>query len=215
MAPATALRGRASRLRQLSLLALQHEHGRFDRSDVLRRLCSDPRRDRTSPPRLRMQSLGRGHANERTELRGDRWRHPCGRSRSAVVAGATRENPHLGRGLARTDRSQLTGPQGVRLGLNTIEDYVAHSPSFGAVPGRFANRIANGRFVLDGVAYQLDRKPGEKHTLHGGPRGFGQPHLEGRRLTTTSSVGAVCSIRRTATCGFPGELTRDLRLSVA
>ncbi len=58
------------------------------------------------------------------------------------------------------------------LGLNTLDDYLAYSPSFGAVPGRFANRIANGRFVLDGVAYQLERKPGQKHTLHGGPHGF-------------------------------------------
>ena len=65
------------------------------------------------------------------------------------------------------------GLQRVVLGLNTLPDYLAYSPSFGAVPGRFANRIANGRFTLDGVAYQLDRKPGEKHTLHGGPNGFG------------------------------------------
>ncbi len=36
------------------------------------------------------------------------------------------------------------------LGLNSLEDYVAHSPHFGAVAGRFANRIANGRFVLEG-----------------------------------------------------------------
>ena len=66
------------------------------------------------------------------------------------------------------------GLQRVTLGLNTIDDYLKHSPSFGAVPGRFANRIANGRFTLDGVEHQLDRKPGEKHTLHGGPRGFGK-----------------------------------------
>src|ERR1700692_1142055 len=64
------------------------------------------------------------------------------------------------------------GLQRVVLGLNTIEDYLAYSPSFGAVPGRFANRIANGRFVLDGVAHQLARKPGEKPTLDGGPEGF-------------------------------------------
>ncbi len=65
------------------------------------------------------------------------------------------------------------GPQRVALGLNSLSDYLAYSPHFGAVPGRFANRIANGRFTLDGVDYQLDRKPGDKHTLHGGPRGFG------------------------------------------
>ena len=66
------------------------------------------------------------------------------------------------------------GLQRVTLGLNSIEDYLAHSPSFGAVPGRFANRIANGRFTLDGTAYELARKQGDKHTLHGGPKGFGK-----------------------------------------
>jgi aldose 1-epimerase len=64
--------------------------------------------------------------------------------------------------------------QRVTLGLNSLADYQAHSPSFGAVPGRFANRIANGRFWLDGAEYTLDHKPGEKHTLHGGPHGFGK-----------------------------------------
>src|SRR6202035_4836867 len=66
------------------------------------------------------------------------------------------------------------GPQRVVLGLNSLADYVAHSPSFGAVPGRFANRIAEGRFTLDGTIYVLDVKRGEKHTLHGGPRGYGK-----------------------------------------
>ena len=51
------------------------------------------------------------------------------------------------------------GPQRVTLGLNTLADYQAHSPSFGAVPGRFANRIANGRFTLEGVVHVLDTKP--------------------------------------------------------
>ncbi len=98
-----------------------------------------------------------------------------------------------------------SGPQRVVLGLNTIEDYVAHSPSFGAVPGRFANRIANGRFTLDGMTFTLDRKPGEKHTLHGGPHGFGK-----RVWTLThhdkSSV-ALAFKSPDGDAGFPGALT--------
>ena len=96
------------------------------------------------------------------------------------------------------------GPQRVVLGLNTIEDYVQHSPSFGAIPGRVANRIAHGRFTLDGVAYELQRKPGDAHTLHGGPKGFGKrvwklgEHTEHSvTLTLTSADGDM---------GFPGEL---------
>ena len=90
----------------------------------------------------------------------------------ASMAGARAKILSWGAVLRDLVVPSASGPQRVTLGLNSIEDYLAHSPSFGAVPGRFANRIANGRFTLDGVAYQLARKPGEKHTLHGGPKGF-------------------------------------------
>ncbi len=96
------------------------------------------------------------------------------------------------------------GAQRVTLGLNSIEDYLAHSPHFGAVPGRFANRIAGGRFVLDGVAHTLERKPGEKNTLHGGPNGFGKRiwtlahHDEASVVLTLESPDGDA--------GFPGAL---------
>jgi aldose 1-epimerase len=97
------------------------------------------------------------------------------------------------------------GPQSVTLGLNSIEDYVAHSPHFGAVPGRFANRIANGRFVLDGVEYVLHRKPGQKHMLHGGTKAFGQ-----RLWKLGGYDGSSVSLTLESPdgeAGFPGALT--------
>jgi len=97
------------------------------------------------------------------------------------------------------------GPQSVTLGLNTLEDYVAHSPHFGAVPGRFANRIANGRFVLDGVEYVLDRKPGQKHMLHGGTKAFGQ-RLWKLGAYDGSSVSLTLD-SPDGEAGFPGALT--------
>jgi aldose 1-epimerase len=96
------------------------------------------------------------------------------------------------------------GSQRVVLGLNTIEDYRAYSPHFGAAPGRFANRIANGRFTLDGVEYALDHKPGEKHTLHGGPNGFGH-----RLWTIDASDASSVTLSLTSPdgdAGFPGAL---------
>lgn len=60
----------------------------------------------------------------------------------------------------------------VVLGLNTLEDYLHHSPSFGIIAGRVANRIAQGRFHLDGTDYQLPLNDGLNH-LHGGPGGLG------------------------------------------
>ena len=97
------------------------------------------------------------------------------------------------------------GPQSVTLGLDTLEDYVAHSPHFGAVAGRFANRIANGRFVLDGVEYVLDRKPGQKHTLHGGPKAFGE-RIWRLGACDDSSVAMTLELPD-GEAGFPGAMT--------
>lgn len=97
-----------------------------------------------------------------------------------------------------------SGPQRVTLGLNSIEDYLAHSPSFGAVPGRYANRIANGRFAIDGKEYQLARRAGEKHTLHGGPNGYGARIWKLGARTDTSVTLTLDS--PDGDSGFPGHL---------
>lgn len=59
----------------------------------------------------------------------------------------------------------------VVLGFEKLEDYLEHSPYFGAVVGRCANRIANGRMTIDGKNYQLDQNENGHH-LHGGADGF-------------------------------------------
>jgi aldose 1-epimerase len=59
----------------------------------------------------------------------------------------------------------------VVLGLESVDDYMTRSPHFGAIAGRFANRIAGGRFAIDGVAYQLDLNA-PPNAMHGGRRGF-------------------------------------------
>jgi len=104
------------------------------------------------------------------------------------------------------------GPQRVVLGLETIEDYLAHSPSFGITAGRYANRIAHGRFHIDGQAFQLDLNQQGKHTLHGGGRGFGKQvwqlaHADDRSvaLTLVSPDGDM---------GFPGTLTVTTRYTL-
>ena len=66
------------------------------------------------------------------------------------------------------------GRQRVVLGLNSLEDYIAHSPHFGAIAGRFANRVAEGRFTVDGRDCQLDRNQAGRHALHGGSAAFGK-----------------------------------------
>lgn len=61
----------------------------------------------------------------------------------------------------------------VVLGFDDLQSYLDHSPYFGAVPGRCANRIANARMTIDGTDYQLGINQDGKHQLHGGATGFG------------------------------------------
>ncbi len=57
------------------------------------------------------------------------------------------------------------------LGFDKFEDYLKPQPYFGAIVGRYANRIAGGKFTLDGVEYTLAKNDGD-NSLHGGMRGF-------------------------------------------
>ena len=59
----------------------------------------------------------------------------------------------------------------VALGYDTAEEYLSNAGNMGATVGRYANRIRNGRFTLNGITYQLpcNRPP---HCLHGGKVGF-------------------------------------------
>ncbi len=59
----------------------------------------------------------------------------------------------------------------VALGFDNLAQYADEHPYFGAITGRYANRIAGGQFVLDGVAYALAKNAGS-HSLHGGAVGF-------------------------------------------
>lgn len=95
--------------------------------------------------------------------------------------------------------------QRVVLGLNSLEDYVAHSPYFGAIAGRYANRIGHGHFAIDGKIWQADLNQNARHTLHGGAKGFGKRtwQLAGYdessvMLTLVSADGEM---------GFPGTLS--------
>ncbi|MGW3939522.1 aldose epimerase family protein [Streptomyces phaeochromogenes] len=95
----------------------------------------------------------------------------------------------------------------VSLGLGTIEEYEASSPYFGAVIGRYGNRIAGGRFTLDGEDHQLPVNDGGNN-LHGGPDGFDKHVWAVEEFTSGSDVGLV--LRRTSPdgeMGYPGTLT--------
>ena len=96
----------------------------------------------------------------------------------------------------------------VVLGLATLAGYETVSPSFGAIVGRYANRIANGRFSLDGHSYQLPVNEGP-NTLHGGPKNFGTQLW---RAESSEATRLVLTRRSPdGEEGFPGNL--DVRVT--
>lgn len=108
--------------------------------------------------------------------------------------------------LATKDRDGKMG--GIVLGYDNLEDYVKDPKSyFGSVPGRYANRIAKGKFTLEGQTYELPIN-NPPNSLHGGTDGFASRNwqakaiADGVELTLTSPNGDQ---------GYPGKLTAHVR----
>ncbi|MFD4259866.1 aldose epimerase family protein [Streptomyces sp. NPDC058534] len=94
----------------------------------------------------------------------------------------------------------------VSLGFDNLDDYVARSPHFGALIGRYGNRIAKGRFTLDGRRYQLSVNDGE-NSLHGGALGFDHRVWDVEPFTDGPDVGLVLHyISVDGEMGYPGTL---------
>ncbi|MFI5792275.1 aldose epimerase family protein [Streptomyces sp. NPDC051677] len=95
----------------------------------------------------------------------------------------------------------------ISLGFDTVEEYVANSPYFGALIGRYGNRIGEGRFTLDGEAHQIDVNDGA-NSLHGGADGYDRHVWDVEPFTEGSDVGL--HLHRTSVdgeMGYPGTLT--------
>ncbi|MEV0232469.1 aldose epimerase family protein [Nonomuraea sp. NPDC050786] len=101
-------------------------------------------------------------------------------------------------------RSLEVSGRNVVLGLDTLEDYQTRSRYFGAVVGRYGNRIANGRFTLDGVEYELPLNNGAA-SLHGGIEGFDKKVWSIEERTDGSVTLKLVSPDGDE--GYPGTLT--------
>ncbi|MFE1460239.1 aldose epimerase family protein [Streptomyces nigra] len=94
----------------------------------------------------------------------------------------------------------------VSLGFRSLDDYVASSPYFGALIGRYGNRIGKGRFTLDGRTYQVDVNDGE-NSLHGGAQGFDKRVWDVEPFTKGADVGLHLHLTsRDGEMGYPGTL---------
>lgn len=92
----------------------------------------------------------------------------------------------------------------VVLGFDSIRDYITIPSDFGASIGRYANRINQGRFTLDGVEYVLPRN-NYGHCLHGGPNGF-QYQVYDARQTGPQEL-EFTYLSKDGEEGFPGNIT--------
>ena len=91
----------------------------------------------------------------------------------------------------------------VVLGAADLAGYVASDAHFGALIGRYANRIAGGRFSLDGAVHQLPRNQG-RNTMHGGPEGFDRRVW---RVEAADAASLTLAYRSAdGEQGFPGNL---------
>lgn len=98
------------------------------------------------------------------------------------------------------------------LGLNRLEEYIAHSPYFGAIAGRVANRISYGRFHLDGVEYQIDRNIDGIHTLHGGSVGISVKNWQ--IIDSGEDFILLEVLSKDGDMGFPGNMTIQCRYTI-
>lgn len=92
------------------------------------------------------------------------------------------------------------------LGFDSLSGYTAANPYFGALVGRYANRIAKGKFVLDGREYTLAVNDGPNH-LHGGIKGFNKVVWEGKEFSDTTRAGITLTyLSKDNEEGYPGNL---------
>lgn len=107
------------------------------------------------------------------------------------------------------DRNGVFGD--VVLGYDTLAEYMRNPRYLGALIGRHANRIARGKFTLNGVEYQLAQNNGANH-LHGGNHGFDK-----KVWSATQLAENVLSLRYFSEDGeenYPGNLTVDVNYSL-
>lgn len=104
--------------------------------------------------------------------------------------------------LKTPDRSGKLGD--VVLGFDDLKGYLGASPYFGALVGRYGNRIAKGKFSLDGVEYTLAKNNGE-NSLHGGLRGFDKRVWTAKEVSPESLELSYFS--KDGEEGYPGNLS--------
>ena len=95
----------------------------------------------------------------------------------------------------------------ITLGFDTLEGYLGEHPYFGAIVGRYANRIGKAKFTLNGVEYTLAANNGDNH-LHGGLKGFDKViwKLDDLKTEGRSAIVKLSYVSEDGEEGYPGNL---------
>lgn len=162
-----------------------------------------------APQRSASQALARvtkapfGRMRDGTAVDGYTIRNKRGTSLHAITYGGIITS------LRTADREGRAGD--VTLGFNDFAGYLKGHPYFGAIVGRYANRIAKGRFTIDGRTYQVPTNNGE-NTLHGGTTGFDKAVWKATSFESDSSAGVILThVSPDGDMGYPGRL--DVRVT--
>jgi aldose 1-epimerase len=100
------------------------------------------------------------------------------------------------------------------LGFDNLEGYLGENPYFGAIVGRYGNRIAKGRFKLDGKEYTLARNNGD-NALHGGLKGFDKVVWTTKEVSSSAGPAVELTyVSKDGEEGYPGTLTATVRYTL-
>ncbi|MEM1121147.1 MAG: aldose epimerase family protein [Bacteroidota bacterium] len=103
------------------------------------------------------------------------------------------------------DKNEVLGE--INLGFPQLDNYLKGHPAFGALVGRYANRIANGQFALAGKTYQLPINNGPNH-LHGGLKGFDQAIWKAVAVEKRGIPSLILTyLSKDGEEGYPGNLS--------
>ncbi|MHC4337834.1 MAG: aldose epimerase family protein [Planctomycetota bacterium] len=93
------------------------------------------------------------------------------------------------------------------LGYDTLDEYIENNPYFGAIVGRYGNRIGKARFTLNGVEYKLAANDGKNH-LHGGIKGFDKVVWNAETIKHEDCVALKLTyLSKDGEEGYPGSLS--------
>jgi len=129
---------------------------------------------------------------------------------SLLSYGATVMGVHLAPSRGTASAGDEAAPIPLTLGLENPRAYLQNVAHMGGVCGRYANRVAQARFTLNDVDYELTRNHGAHH-LHGGERGFDLRPWHGERLRENHRVGVQFTyVSADGEEGYPGKLTAQV-----